>query len=553
MPLPKNGTPWPPNQLAAQILPKMGEWAAWYAGDPDMLSMVYGGQQNMDPGQTGFFASDHGGFTAMGRALRRFFWGEPTRAPDRRLKLHVPIASDICQASADLLFSDEVTISATDPDTQTAIDNMADDGLHNQFAQTAEVAAAIGGAYLRVTWDDQLADRPFLTTVDADQAWPEFRYDRLVAVTFWQIVQSENRAGGKVWRHLERHELDGNGDGIIVHGLYEGTDRNLGISVPLADNDRTAGLAGMVNADGAISTQSPGLAAFYVANQRPQRRWRTDPLGRSLGRSDLDGVETLMDSLDEVYSSWMRDIRLGKARLMVSRNLLEKNTKSTGSGASFDNDQELYAELNYGGGLKSDTPLAQQIQQVQFTIRHAEHQATALQLVEDILRTAGYSLQTFGVGDTGNIRTATEIESRERRTLLTRDRKIRLWRPRIADVMAKMLAVDVAIFQAKHGVEEPDVSFTGGVQETQLTLAQTALALAQAEAASLEVRVALVHPDWDDADVAEEVARIKAEQPTAPPPGHLPTAEELLAMSGGTPSEQATATAENDPTGSQQQ
>jgi A118 family predicted phage portal protein len=522
MPLPQNGTPWPPAALANQILPKLGEWAAWYAGDPDMLSAVYGGQQNMDPGQTGFFASDHGGFTAMGRALKRMFWGEPTRAPDRRMKLHVPLAADLCQASADLLFADEVNLTALNRKVQAAIDVMADDGLHNRFAATAEVVAALGGAYLRVTWDDTLADAPFLTTIDADQALPEFRYDRLVAVTFWQTVKVE---GKRIWRHLERHELAPDGTGVIVHGLYQGDDKTLGVRVPLLESDITAPLAALIDADGVISTRSPGLAVFYIPNQRPQRRWRTDPVGKSFGRSDLDGVETLLDSLDEVFSSLIRDIRLGKARVMIARDLLEKNTRTTGSGASWDNDQEIYAELR-GGSLKGDVPLAQQIQQVQFPIRVAEHQQAIQEIIEHILRTAGYSAQTFGVGDTGNIRTATEIESRERRSLLTRDRKIRQWRPVIADVIEKLLAVDDAVFGRSHGTEEPNVAFTAGVQETQLTLAQTALALTQARSASTQVRVEMLHPDWDDDAISEEVARITAEEGMAvpPPDGYSPVA-----------------------------
>jgi hypothetical protein len=36
-----------------------------------------------------------------------------------------------------------------------------------------------------------------------------------------------------------------------------------------------------------------------------------------LGRSDFSGLEISLDTLDEAHASWMRDIRLGKARLIV--------------------------------------------------------------------------------------------------------------------------------------------------------------------------------------------------------------------------------------------
>ena len=43
-----------------------------------------------------------------------------------------------------------------------------------------------------------------------------------------------------------------------------------------------------------------------------------------MGRSDYDNLRDLMDALDESYSSWMRDIRLAKARLIVPAQFLRR-------------------------------------------------------------------------------------------------------------------------------------------------------------------------------------------------------------------------------------
>lgn len=513
MALPGNGQSWPPAQLHT-ILPHMGVWSAWYAGDSDQLASVYGGATGSDPSQTGFFASDHGGFKAtVGRALTRWFWGEASRGPDRRVKLHVPIAAELCQASADLLFSEPVTIKVEDKATQDRINELANDYLHSELAQAAEVGAALSGVYLRTTWDTvNQPDAPFTTHVDADQAIPEFAWGRLTAVTFWHVV---GRDGKTVWRHLERHETDANGIGIILHGLYQGEDDELGQQVPLTDSPVTEGLSGLVNAFGFISSESEGLCVVYVPNQSPNRRWRTDQLGRNLGRSDLDGVEQLMDALDEVMTSWMRDIRLGKSRIMIAKSLL--NNVGTGQGSAFNAEQEAYASMNMLGG--TDMKLSDQIQSVQFKIRVQEHRDTYMQLVQDILRMAGYSSETFGIYDGGGaIKTATEVEAKQQRSLLTRDRKIRLWRPAIAEHMRKMLAVDQALFGTQIVPSLPDVNFTDGVQESQLSLAQTVLAYRQADAASDEVIVGIVHPDWEADEIDEEVARLVAARAAANPP-----------------------------------
>lgn len=519
MPLPANGTPWPPRQLT-NILPQLSVWSAWYSGSPEMLSSVYGGFGSQgigvssDPTAQSFFGSDTGSWIAkVTQRARRWFWGEANKTPDRNNKLHVPIAADLCQASADLLFSDQVKLKAGDAKTQEYLDQLADDGFHSKLAEAAEVGAAMTGVFLRVAWDEAVADGPILTRVDADQALPEFRFDILQAVTFWQVVQV---TGETVYRHLERHELNAAGNGVVIHGLYQGARDSLGVVVPLTDSGVTAGLAKMVDADSSIDTQSPGLAVVYVPNQRPQRRWRTDPLGKSYGRSDLDGIESLMDALDECYSSWMRDVRLGKSRLLVGKGALQD--QGPGNGSTFDQNQEIYTTLNQPPSASKDAGSLAQM--VQFQIRWQEHQQTAQQIIGDILRSAGYSAQTFG--ENGNLgggrQTATEVESRERRSLLTRDRKVRIWRPAIGDITEKMLWIAKEVFNADVTPQRPEVLFADGVQESQLVLAQTALALDQAQAASRKTIVSALHPEWDEKQVEDEVKAILDEQPTVPDP-----------------------------------
>lgn len=523
MPLPPNGMEWPPKALA-NVRPALDAWSAWYSGDPATLSAVYstGQASRVRPGQLA------GGVVG---AASRFWWGRPqVDLTQRRDQLHVPIAADLCQASADLLYAEPptFTLEETGTTTQDRIGEYLDDGLHTVLAAGAEVGAALGGRYHRVTWDRELTDRPFLTTVDADAAWPEFRWDRLVAVTFWHVV---HRNGQQVIRHLERHELDARGNGLVLHGLYDGSPDSLGRAVPLTDHPTTAALATQVGADGALREgRTPGLCVEYIPNQRPQRRWRTDPVGKSLGRSDLDGVEPLMDALDEAWSSWMRDIRLGKARILVAESALD--THSAGRGASFDLDRDVFVGLP--GVLPDRAAGGLPIQAEQFEIRVEEHARTVQELTETIVRSSGYSAQTFGEGPEGAAITATEVQSKERRSYLTRDRKIRLERPAVGRLIEKMLTVDQAVFRTPGlTLDRPDVAFGDSVQDSQLALAQTAAMLEQAKAASTETKVRMLHPDWDEDAVDQEVAAINEQHaitlsdPFTATPDDLPSGDDL--------------------------
>lgn len=522
MPLPPNGTEWPPKRLRP-IHTAMELWDAWWVGDPEGLEAAYGTERpRVRPAQLA------GGVTGT---LARFFWGKPRLGTAVRTRVHVPIATDICQASADLIWSQAPEVRVDDEPTQARLDDLIDDNALRSFAKGCEAGAAHGGHFLRVTWDESVQpDGPFITVVYADNADPEFRWGRLVAVTFWTVVHEE---GGDVWRHLERHELE-NGVGVIRHGLFHGDRTNLGQRVPLTENPATAGLADALEADGeTITTGSDGLAVVYVPNQDSQRRWRKDPAGKDLGRSDLDAIEGLMDSLDEAMSSWMRDVRLGKARLLLSQNALSGN--GLGEGASFDVDQELFTELNSPPSSAANASTI--VQAEQFAIRHEEHKATTDELVEAILRTAGYSPSTFGRGGDGTMRTAREVSMDQQRSLLTRDRKLRILRPVLAELLEKLLAVDAALFGSAVKVQRPAVDFPDGVQESMLELAQTAQALRVAEAASTETLVRMTHPEWDDKEVLAEAGRIMGERDLARPA--LPDPTDPTLVDGADPTEQS--------------
>lgn len=504
MPLPEGGkTCWPPEHCKP-INRQIAEWAAWYSGDVEQLAAIYGGETGSGAGAE-FFASEEGGFKRTARravkAVRRWFWGNNNPSQQPRNRLHVPIAGDIASASADLLFAEPPTVTATDPATQARLDELLDDGAHATLLEAAEIAAGLGGVYLRVCWDPKTnPDRPWFAAVHPDAAIPEWSFGRLTAVTFWRVL----RRGRTVVRHLERHE-----PGKVLHGVYEGDDDELGRPVPLTDYAETAGLADDRLVDGnEIPTGSAKLAAVYVPNMRPNRVWRNTPHAAPLGRSDYSGVEPMMDALDLTESSWIRDVDLGKARLVVPKEYLQSHGK--GQGASVDLDREVYEPINVMGGDEGKGDITQ----VQFAIRVEEHERTTDSLKASIVGSAGYSAQTFGLQGKGeaSAQTATEVVSKDRRSLITRGRKIRYWRPGLLDLLEVYLDIDIEMFGADVVAQRPALEWPDGVAVDPEAEARTLLALDQAGAMSTEEKVRRLHPDWDDPKVDEEVARIHAER-----------------------------------------
>lgn len=486
MPLPAEGTSWPPVDYVP-ILDQLALWRAWYVGETGGLAAAYARPLRNHPSQY------RGGVVGN---LARFFWGQPV--PDgqsTRTKSHVPVAADLASLSADLLFSDPPAFEFEADATRELIDRVIDEaGLWSSMREGAEIAAAMGGVYLRVVWDKTMFDFPWLAPVDPDYAIPEWAWDRLKAVTFWHVVE---KVGQDVTRLLERHEIV-KGQGFIRYAAFVGTPENLGKRVPLTEIDGTEGLIAGLSPDGegdGIATGHDRLTAVYVPNMRPNRMWRTPE-----GRSDFAGIEGSMDELDEIVTSWLRDVRLAKARLVVPEAMV--TTLGRGQGATFDAERELL--LGLIGPAETLVPTL-----VQPLIRFEEHQQSAEAKLEAIVRGAGYSMQTFSpAGTEGGAVTATEVAARERRSLTTRGRKIGYWTPALAEAIEALLTIAVEHFGASITVERPGIEFPDAVTIDPKDQAETLNLLSQAAAASAEVKVRLLHPDWDDEQIEAEVTEL---------------------------------------------
>lgn len=496
---------WPPAEHR-EAYRKYNEWSAWLSGDPERLKDVYARKVNREHGWSRY-------------------WSRVAQGPGaQKAELHVPLAGDLSSISSGLLFgvAPRVRIRAAheapgpigeartgDPEAVKTEERLKEiiesGGVLHRLVEAAETASALGGAFLYPVWDEEIADYPLVVVAQADSAIPTFRYGLLSSVIFHEEVFREDK---KVVRHFEEHlRGSGGGNAIIRHSLYEGTETEVGEWMG------DAALLAHTGFEPLVELPFPELDVEYLPNMRPNRLWRSSPLGQS----DYSGVEGLFDSLDETYASWMRDIRLAKARIIVPREYLDEL-------GAFDVDHEVYNPVNMepAMGAESNPIIAQQ-----FQIRHEAHLATALELVERVVSNAGYSPQTYGLHIMGRAESGTAMRIRENRTMMTMARKGSWWTPALERLFSHLLQIDAAIF--KSGIEPlpVDVEMSDAMIRDPVELAQTANVLKQAQAASTQERVRMIHPDWSPEEVAAEVQRIMDDEPAVPDlAGSLPPEEE---------------------------
>lgn len=477
---------WPPMGINEW---KMKEHAAWYSGSPELLANFY-------------YDYDFKNIYGLQYSFNRLasFWSRQIGS-DATIFTHVPLAGDIAAISSNFLFAEQPQIKITEAQganassnfktTQDELETMLEQSTfeHRKLLEGAECAAAIGGVYLKLAWDEELSDYPIPMIVQPDDAIPEFKFGYLTKVTFWKEYPAGDKETNKVYRLLEEYIK-----GYINYKLFLGTNDNLGVQVSLTDLKITE------EYKDSIETGIDEILAVYVPNMTPNRLVRNS----CMGRSDYLGVESLLENLDETFTCWMREIVLAQPKVIIPESFMQKNSDGE---FKYDVDKNMYVSLDIDP-LTQDNKITLQ----QFEIRADQFEKTILNIMERVITTAGFSPQSFGLNISGRAESGTALHLRERKSFATKDKKGGFWEPAINKFVHLMIRLKNAQLGGK--MEENvtiNTSLSDGVTNDMNVLSSSVKMLSDAMSASTETRVRILHPDWNDDQVKIEVALIQKE------------------------------------------
>jgi A118 family predicted phage portal protein len=313
----------------------------------------------------------------------------------------------------------------------------------------------------------------------------------MTKVTFWtELEVEETNKNNKIYRLLETYEK-----GRIITELYEGVSDKLGKKIDLNSLEETQDIEELV--------QTPdALFAVYIPNAFPNRIARSS----YQGRSDYLGVEGLMDSLDETFTSWQKDVKIAKGKILVPESFLMKN-------GDFNDDQDVFVKLAVDPIAES----GKMITATQFDIRAEKFEKTAQNLLERIITSAGYSPQSFGLNIQGRAESGTALSLRERKSFATKNKKSQYWQSAIKKIIQLLILGYSEL--GGNDIEldsNVNVAISDGITNNLNEIASSVKILADALAASIETRVSLIHPEWTKKQIATEVQKIKDENSMAP-------------------------------------
>ena len=462
------------NELNARSTLYYNKYLAMFSGDHKMLA------RTADPGT---------------------FWKRKGK-----VKLHVPVAADIASVGASMLFGDaprytifDESLGDTEEESQARLDKIISvNGFNMLLGESAENGSAAGDVFLKCRYDQQNATEPIIDAIRGQDALPEYRLKKLVCIHFFSTLKVD-RKSGKIWRVYERYE-----PGSIYTMVYYGDSASLGTEKPELLDD--------LGLEEEVKTPVSMMLAAHIVNMKPSRVWQTD----DKGRSDIEASRDLLDSLDEIYTSWMRDIRLAKSRLIVPAEYLRKRPdKLDGSTYTFEFDEDV--ETLVALDIMNDKNM--QITPSQFAIRSEEHAKAYERTLRDIISTAGYSPQTFGLDIKGNAESGTSRRIMEKKSFNTNTKKQGYWRHPLEMFLTAVMHLDKALYgnEALHDDDSVKVEFSDPSANDPIEIASAVNMLHNAQAASTETLVKMLHPDWNEKKVQEEVQRIFSEQGIASP------------------------------------
>jgi hypothetical protein len=162
-----------------------------------------------------------------------------------------------------------------------------------------------------------------------------------------------------------------------------------------------------------------------------------------------------MDSLDELFSDWMVDLALARAKIHVPESYMRdiKGKKK------FNLDETLYVKLDIDPTIEG-----KDITATQFDIRADQFEKSALNLLERIITSAGYSPQSFGLNIQGRAESGTALSMRERKSFATKNKKQSYWQPAVKKIVE--LIVQLYALELGGKVEadsEINVAFADGI------------------------------------------------------------------------------------------
>lgn len=395
----------------------------------------------------------------------------------RKIYTPVAVAREVCNFSAEMLFSAPPTITF-ETDEQLLEDILDANGLDARLTAIAAQVATQGRGGLRIINDLHVADVPLITHVHEDEVIWDERHGSFVvggAVIIERQPKTQVGLSTDVYRLVEEHVRGG-----VVRKLYKGTTASLGNPVAMNTLDEFSGLP---------EEEETGLDVPTLI------RWDNV----SGGHSDLAGAEAILDRIDADYSYGSEKSEKSRPISFAPASMFDASGRVDLSGI-IPIRQGRYREMG-------EDDISKNYGTIQPEFQSAETIAWIDFLIDSALMFMGYSKASYGRDEGGSADSGKALRLRQARTLLKKAGKDRM----AVEAITNALAVAMAWEDGAGSVAEYRVEMTlgDGLPRDTFEEAQEATQWESAGAISLEEKIRMRRPEWDEDAVDQEAERIR--------------------------------------------
>ena len=455
-----------------------------------------------------------------------YFWAN---VPQENRKVHTKVPSLITLKMVDLLIGNgynfDASVSSYDENgeeieeqelTESVKSRMMNIIDENKFSSLLSNSISAeswsGGVAWKIIVDKDFSNLPILQKADQRYINLHTKYGRIVGIGFKEYYQE-----GKINYVLyETYTTNENGDATIINKLYRVDNKGKETEVSLNEISQTKELEEEITFNG-----FKGMLAFYKPNKLPN----TEFLGSPYGESDYAGCYSLFDSLDEILSTMIDDVRKNRTRLLVPETLLPTN--KNGDRLPLDEFKMNYIKVS---GSDAADEGANKIETYNAQSRINEYIENWKTTLLQTLNTSGLSAISFGITGLDAVNSSEKSQrEREKASLRTRKTKEKLWQEFFGELLPQL-------FKAYIYLNLEDKSEIGNLKDLYLKqenynldfdlifeeyiiqpLEERLMAFAQARsgnqiAISIENMVRQIYGSvWNENQIREEIDKIKME------------------------------------------
>jgi len=460
------------------FLRELRENQVWYRGNPEELEYFFKQVYNV-------YQKSARSPYAVAEAQTKFWRTVSKDVP----RVHSGLPKLATQAIVNLIAGNGYEVNVNDDEEQ--VERLKEILEENKFEDLLQEAISTetwsGYVFFKICHDLELTDKPIIEVVSPFNATCETQRGRVKSITFHfkEDAGEENEIEVREKYYLENGKLQ------VEYKAYK-DKQEVDLPEKYKEYETNYNLT--------------FLPAILKNNTGHNSRFPKKPYGES----DFTSVQSLFHTLDDLLSQTELEVANAIATKFVNSKLIPRDI----NGKSYKFDRNQTVQEITSNDMEDDTfDIRKFVSVLQPDIRVDRYDKIIADTYGRILTNIGLSPLTVGLPGFESVQaSAASQREREKATIRTRAKKIKLWRPTLIKLFECVLKYDDYINNKAEGEYEIDVSFPQYAVPTLDERIATIGQAVQLNIMSIEKAIDELYPELSDEDRQKIILDIKLEQ-----------------------------------------